>query len=130
MASLQTLALYLAAGIEVEHPLHGRGLLHGLPSHHIGEGGGQLASVRFDRPGSPFPDWYLLKEVTPVLYAPYDYMQVLNSQSEPQEWLSLAFGKHGRNELEKMARIVDAARALGIALNLSLTDYIRKELTV
>ena len=115
MANLQTLAPYLAAGIEVEHKLHGRGLLHGLPSHHIGEGGGQLASVRFVREGSSFPDWYTLESVKPVLYAPEDFDKLGLLHTAPES-------------LEIYARLVDAARALGIALNISETDYIRKEL--
>ncbi|MBF9140817.1 hypothetical protein [Hymenobacter properus] len=125
MADLRTLSLYLPHHTTVEAPGLGRGLLHGLPSHHIGDGG-QLASVRFDREGSDFPDWYELERVKPVLYSSDDKDELL----KPFIYNGLSFSAYQltAKKLEQMAAIVDYCRALGIALNLSPDQYIRKEL--
>ena len=129
MATIQTLALYLAAGIEVENPAWGRGRLVGLPyvqpwDHRPS---GAHAHVYFDFPA---PDEVAsgiaeVGKLTPVLYAPGDRVRVLATHPERSrltDVLALPI-----SELERMATIVDAARALGIALNLSPTDYIRKQ---
>ncbi len=130
MATLQTLARYLVAGIEVENPAWGRGRLVGLPYVQPWDRrpDGAQGHVYFDFPA---PDEVAsgvadVGRLTPVLYAPGDRVRVIAAHPERTRFtdvLALPIP-----ELERMAILVDAARALGIALNLSPTDYIRKEL--
>ena len=130
MAKLQTLALYLAAGIAVEHKLFGRGPLLGLP--YVQPWDRSLSSAHADvyfeslPPNEVCSAVQRVSGVKPVLYAPGDRVRVVAAHPERSRFtdvLALPIP-----ELERMAILVDAARALGIALNLSPTDYIRKEL--
>lgn len=130
MANLQTLALYLTAGIEVEHRLFGRGVLQGLPYVQPWDRSpnGAHADAHFTSlpPNEVCSGVHRVCNVTPVLYAPGDRVRVVSAHPNRARFtdvLTLSIP-----ELEHMASIVDAARALGIALNLSPKDYIRKEL--
>jgi hypothetical protein len=126
-AHLRVLAPYLPYGIEVEHAALGRGVLVGLPACHVNDLS-PLASVRFD--GLPsFPDYYELGSVKPVLYAAEDAAAVVAALPSIQR-TGGHFGLtiHEAEQLNHLARIVDTARALGIALNLPEGSYVRKEL--
>lgn len=125
--NLHHLAPYLAAGIELAHPAHGRGVLVGLP--HCWDFDTPRAEVFFpDAPAKNCCEYYALADVKPVLWAPEDWKAVAKaaprSDALDKWWLT----RFDLDELTEMARLVDMARALGIALNLSPTDYIRKEL--
>ena len=120
-----TLAPYLAAGIEVESAAHGRGVLVGLPYSQKWECA--QAEVRFE--GSMAFNWdvYQLDKLKPVLWHADDYLEAIDAVAGklPMHWQTLCLAP--AEDLEEMAAVVDAARALGIALNLPAGSYIRKE---
>ncbi len=128
MAELRVLAAYLAADIEVEHKMHGRGQLIALPCTYIGQ---HLAEAYYtvdvaygmarDLP---------LADVRPVLWHPDDIALALAATSE-EKWpgLGITLAEIDPQTLEKFARLVDDARALGIALNVPADQYVRRQPT-
>ena len=71
MADLRVLAAYLAAGVEVQHPMWGRGRFVGLPCCTVGEY--QTVDIAYPLPeGFGNPDYRHLADVRLVLYAPED----------------------------------------------------------
>jgi hypothetical protein len=130
VANLQTLALYLAADIEVENPAWGRGRLVGLPHcfPYDRSPSGAHANVRFlaPPPNEVASGIITLSKLKPVLYELSDRVRVLATHPNRAQHVDVL--RLDRDELERMAAIVDTTRALGIALNLPPTDYIRKEL--
>lgn len=122
---------YLGTRPEVEHAHFGRGVLVGLPNCHINDGQ-PLGSVEFaSQPGGHFPDYHELSGLKLVLYEKRDTYQVLRAWADgkPEHELELwAQAICYCDQLDRLARIVDFARALGIALNLPAGSYIRKEL--
>lgn len=123
-ANLQHLALYLAAGIEVENAAQGRGHLVGLPFQEIAEE--QRAEVLYPAHVLGWDMWSL-ERVKPVLYAPADRVRVLAGHPDRAQYADVL--RLSLEELERMARIVDATRALGIALNIAPQHYIRKDIS-
>lgn len=123
-----SLARYLAAGIEVESKAYGRGALVGLP--YIQLGAVAIADVILEFPGEDAVSsgMYQLSSIRPILFSPDDRAQVVAQLASSQ--------RHGGHfglvstdvdDLERMARIVDTARGLGIALNITESEYVRKE---
>ena len=123
---LAVFAPYLAAGIAVESPAWGRGALLGLPYSELWDRPHAHVRFAFPPPDQAATGVVELGNLRPVLYAPADRVRVLachpNDRSAFTDVLRLPL-----DELERMAHIVDSTRALGIALNLSLGAYVRKE---
>ena len=123
---LTTFAPYLPAGIEVESPAFGRGLLVGLPYSTRWER--PFADVRFE--GRTALSWlsYDLSNIKPVLYDARDAAAVVAALPSIQR-TGGHFGLtiHDAEQLHRLARIVDTARALGIALNLPEGSYVRRQ---
>ena len=125
---LLTLAPYLPHDTVVEHPLHGRGVLVGLPATQVGECA-PVANVRFDnRQGSSFPDWYELASVKPVLYDIQDWLVAATVPGAPKvPDCHMRLPQRSAEDIQAMAAYIDWLRALGIALNLPESSYCRRE---
>ena len=125
---------YLGTRPEVQHAAHGRGVLVGLPNCHINDGK-PLGSVEFaSLPDGHFPDYRELSELKLVLYDGSDALEVASHAALPKEVALKALTVLLRAprpiaELQLWAEVVDAARALGIALNLPAGSYVRKEVS-
>ena len=130
MAKLQTLALYLAAGIDVESRFWGRGALLGLPYVQPWDRSpaGPHAHLYFEAapPNEVCSGVKELSHVKPVLWAPEDVLTAVEAANGklPEHWQTVILAIE---DLDEMAAFVDAARALGIALNLPAGSYVRKE---
>ena len=122
------LGKYLHAGIEVEHSFHGRGVLVGLPCAHINDEQ-PLATIRLhDRPDSYFPDYYNAADCKPVLYAPEDAMALAHGIPSSQRTSAHhMLSAYDVDSLNRVARMVDTARSMGIALNMPEGSYLRRE---
>lgn len=120
---------YVGHEHEVEHPFHGRGVLIGLPCAHINDEQ-PLATVRFHKKDvSYFPDYYNLSDCKLVLYAAEDAEAIARAvPSSQRTGATFMLTDYGPEELHKLARMIDHARALGIALNLPEGSYVRREL--
>ena len=127
-AFLAVLAPYLAAGIEVESRGWGRGILLGLPYCAPWKTASVDASFTYTGSDAVASGVVEVRTVKPVLWHAEDRLTVVLAMPSSQRTAG-HFGivNHEVEELEKMARIVDTARALGIALNLPEGSYVRKE---
>lgn len=117
------LAPYLAHQVDVAHAAHGVGRLLGLPYCQAWDA--PRAEVYYDGYCLNYHD---LAGVRPVLYSTDDLGELREKHQAANNWDAVAL-LHliSAAELERWARIVDAARGLHIALNLQPHQYQRKE---
>lgn len=132
---LALLGPYLAHQLEVESPAHGRGTLLGLPWSPVWEQ--PVAECLFpDEPGSRDErddcQEYRTGRLRPVLWAPEDLgLAMVDASRGRGRDLALVelLGGLGPERLQYFAQVTDAVRALGVAVGLTPSQYVRKEAT-